>query len=58
MTLLAADTAAALPGRGEVGGLLAVLLASLQRKIHDMGSQTPARCNTVAIAGQEAESKR
>lgn len=30
MTLLVADTAAALPGRGEVGGLLAVLLASLQ----------------------------
>lgn len=32
MTLLVADTAAALPGRGEVGGLLAVLLASLQGK--------------------------
>lgn len=32
MTLLVADTAAALPGRGEVGGLLAVLLASLQEK--------------------------
>lgn len=30
ITLLVVDTAAPLPGRGEVGGLLAVLLASLQ----------------------------
>lgn len=55
MTLLAADTAAPLPGRGEVGGLLAVLLASLQegkRKRHRVGSQPPARCGTSAVSWQ------
>lgn len=55
MTLLVADTAAPLPGRGEVGGLLAVLLASLQedkRKRHRVGSQPPARCGTNAGSWQ------
>lgn len=59
MTLLVADTAAPLPGRGEVGGLLAVLLASLQedkRETHHVGSQ-PLQ-GVVLMQGADSEKQQ